>query len=336
MTDCLLFRAALLSLAVLAGCGSSSEDSAQAGAPKISPVHAVFSLPEVSPDQGFPAKIKSFNGSTVVLPRAPTRILVGNASLLDTMVGLVPHTSMVALPSTAFLYSSLKDNPGEWASVPLLAKFEAEPILAAQPDLIVVHSYQVGSTLDRVIEQEIPVVAFPVVGTWKDILKEIELMARIVGQEEAGSAVVESLQRRQRALQDSSDRSSLRILPYANYGTKGSTAGAGTTAQLMIELSGMRNAATEAGLEGHPNIDYEQLLAIDPDFFLIPVRADQETTSVETILCETPLLASLRAVREKRFLRLPESLYSTASQRVLLAAEAIAEQAEKVISTETE
>ncbi len=84
----------------------------------------------------------------------------------------------------------------------------------------------------------------------------------------------------------------------------------------------------EAGFKGHAEIDFEQLLSIDPDFFMISAEEDQGVTGVEAIPCETALLADLLAVREKRRLRLPDSLYLTASLRILLAAEGIAEQAE--------
>ena len=147
-----------------------------------------------------------------------------------------------------------------------------------------------------------------------------------------GQAFVEGLEARRRSLQEKAPRSGMRVLPYGNYGAGGTTAGRGTTWQIMIELAGMRNAAAEAGMDGHPEIEFEQILAIDPDFFLVSEPDGQETGSGETLLRNEPLLQNLRAVKEGRFLRLPEYLYSAASHHVLTAAEMLGEQADRSLS----
>jgi iron complex transport system substrate-binding protein len=290
------------------------------------------SLPEVTPLAGFPAKVKNFDGRTALLASKPARILAGDASLLEGLIEFVDPARMVALPSTALSYSRLSEDAGAWTEVPLLKSLEAEEILERQPDLLVAHAYQAGSTLDRVVEHDVPVVFFPIATTWKELLASLTCLARLVGEEERGAELIAALEERRKALQVKAPRSGLRILPYGNYGSGGTTAGAGTTWQVMIELAGMRNAAAEAGLEGHPDIDFEQLLAIDPDFFLLADRSGQEGGSAEALLLGEPLLANLRAVRERRFLRLPEHLYSSASHHLLSAAERIAAQADAALA----
>ncbi len=325
-----LLCAALLPLA---SCGPDPDSSlAKAQAASVGSVKSA--LPTVTPESGFPAKVKSYTGTTVLLEAAPQRVLTGNASLLEIAIELIDPSRMAALPSTAFAYSHLSVDPGPWESVPQLAKFEAEPVIAANPDLILVQSYQQGSTIDRIIEHGLPVIVMPVVSTWKDQLASIRCVARILGESPRGDAFIAGLQTRAKALQAPAARTGLRVLPYGNYGSGGSTAGVGSTWHVMIELAGMRNAASEAGLDGHPNIDFEQILAIDPDFFLISMSSATTGSSAQAILTEEPLLAGLRAVREKRFLRLPEALYSTASHQMLKAAESIAEQADALESAQ--
>ena len=328
--------AILLALAFgLSACGGEASEAAGPNGPASNgPSAPRETLPEITPPSGFPAKVKSFTGDTVILPEAPKRVLAGNASLLDGLVALLDPSRMPALPSTAFEYSVLKDEPGEWADVPLQESFEAEAILAPEPDLVVVHGYQAGSTIDRVLERGVPVVVMPIVETWKECLASLTTLARLVDEEARGAELIAGLETRRRELQAASVRTGLRVLPYGNYGAGGSTAGSGTTWQVMIELAGMRNAATEAGLVGHPSIDFEQILAIQPDFFLIGMSDGQEASSAEAILRDEPSLQSLDAVREGRFLRLPESLYSTASHHMLTAAERIAEQADAQLGDE--
>ena len=326
-------RACALALALcLTGCGdapSAASDGAALAAGAGAPVEA---LPEVTPATGFPAKVKSYTGDTVILPAPPRRILAGNASVLDALVELVEPERLAALPSTAFDYSILHADPGPWADVPRLESFEAEAILAPRPDLVLIGGYQVGSTADRLLERGVPVVVLPSARSWKEVLAGLTTLARLVDEEPRGAALVADLEARRRALQAESARSGMRVLPYGNYGAGGSTAGAGTTWQVMIELAGMRNAATEAGLVGHPSIDFEQILAIQPDFVLVALGEGQAASSAEVLLRDEPALQSLAAVRDVRFLRLPEALYSTASHHVLTAAEALAEQADALLA----
>lgn len=270
----------------------------------------------------------------VLLEAPPRSIIAGNASVLDGLAALVEPERIAALPDTALRYSLLAEDPAGFGELPRLESFEAEAILAPRPDLVLVHGYQRGTTVDRVLERGVPLVVLPAVTSWTDTLEGLHTLARLVGEEERGARLVDDLEERRRRLQEPAARSGLTVLPYGNYGAGGSTAGAGTTWQVMIELAGMRNAATEAGLVGHPGIDFEQILAIRPDFFLVGDGTDGEAGSAETVLRAEAALGSLEAVREGRFLRLPEALYSTSSHHVLTAAEALAAQAEALLAGE--
>jgi iron complex transport system substrate-binding protein len=291
-------------------------------------------LPEITPATGFPAKVKNFDGHTVLLESPPSRLIAGNASLLDALIPLVEPGRMAALPSTAFSYSSLAVDPGVWKEVPVLRRFDAEEILGPSPDLVLIQAYQAGSAIDRIIERDVPVVVFPVASSWKSILGQIRCLSRLMDVAARGEEVIGGLEERRQGLQTRARRSGMRVLPYGNYGSGGTTAGSGTTWQVMIELAGMRNAAAEAGLDAHPEIDFEQLLSIDPDFFLIARSEGQSGSGSLEILMAEPLLADLQAIRERRFLVLPEYLYSAASQQLLTAAESMASQADALLSTD--
>jgi iron complex transport system substrate-binding protein len=324
----------VLGVLVLGGTSCGPEEAPTARSKVIEDTSGAESkMPRITPAEGFPAKVKNFNGRTALLESRPERVLAGDASLMEGLVELIGPERMAALPRTAMTYSVLREEPGPWADHPVLGSFEAEEVLNQAPDLVVVHAYQTGSTLDRLIERDVPVVLFPVATTWKETLVTLQGLGRLVDEVPRSTKLIADLERRRRELQSQSARSGLRVLPYGNYGSGGTTAGAGTTWQIMIELAGLRNAASEAGLDGHPEIDFEQLLALDPDFFLVALPEDQELGSSESMLRAEPLLANLRAVRKNRFLRLPEHLYSAASHHLLMAAERIAAQADAALGS---
>ena len=114
------------------------------------------------------------------------------------------------------------------------------------------------------------------------------------------------------------------MLSYTNYGSGGTTAGSGTSWDLMFELAGCRNAATEAGLAGHSPVDFEGLLALDPDVFLVGITPEGQASPSMEMLTSDSSLAGLEAVRQGRIVRLPAYLYSSSTHHLLDAAEELA------------
>ena len=99
----------------------------------------------------------------------------------------------------------------------------------------------------------------------------------------------------------------------------------------MLQLVGLRNAAAEAGREGHATISFEELLRLDPDLILVSRPLQMEEGSAgdrggasERLLLSESSLAGLRAVRERRIVSLPAWLYATASHEIVSGAEALA------------
>lgn len=259
----------------------------------------------------------------VVPAQPPQRILPANASAVDFVVLLVDPGRVVALPEEAFSYSSLSRDAGSWSGLERIRQLTGEVVLQLGPDLIVMHEWQ-NPHLPELRASTTPVLTLRVARTWPDVLESIRSVARAVHARARGETAIEELEARRRALAADDRRAELRGLPYGNYGTGGTTAGAGTTWDLMIELAGMRNAATDAGLTGHATIDFEQVLAIDPDFFIVGADPGTGRSPSAQLLREEPLLRELDAIREDRIVVLPADQYSASSQRVLDAAEALA------------
>ena len=120
-------------------------------------------------------------------------------------------------------------------------------------------------------------------------------------------------------LERSRPHAKLRALVYNNYGAGGTTAGKGSTWDLIIQTAGLRNAATEAGLEGHPSLDLEALLSLDPDLLLLSSGGSGDSTLTE--LRSLPRLTGLRPLQSGDIIRLPPTLFATSSQHMLDAAE---------------
>jgi ABC-type hemin transport system substrate-binding protein len=141
------------------------------------------------------------------------------------------------------------------------------------------------------------------------------------------------LEARRTALQRRSRRfAGLRALSYTNLGAGGWASGARTTADVLLGLAGLCNAAAAAGLQGDVPADAERLIALAPDVFVVgqPDASESSPPSARFLL-EEPALAGLEALRAGRILTLPPALFTSASPELLRGAEALIGELERAL-----
>ena len=277
---------------------------------------------------GYPRTIEtgleSDAAAQLTLTRPVERIGPANASGVDFLFALGLEARIVAIPETTFQYANVELNPKEWEGR-TFAQYVGESLLATQPDLVLVHSWQNLETTRLLEGVGIPVLALPEPHAVDDVLSSIDALGRVLACEDKSREVLEDLRARIDALELESDRfANVRILSYTNLGTGAWTAGSGTTTDLMLELAGLQNAAAEHGLEGHANIDFELLLSLDPDVILVSSsKSDPLGTSAKYLRGEE-VLSGLRALREDHIVTMPSRLLATNSHFIVDAAEELA------------
>ena len=259
----------------------------------------------------------------------PVRVLPANSSALELVLPLVGRERIVAVPDQALSWSAIAGEREAWDDVPVMRSFDGETVLSLHPDLIVVHDYQDGAAREIAVRAGIQVLVLTYPTTWEDLIRAVGSVGEALGEPEATEALCARLEERRAALRARA-RGDVAVLPYANYGSTGWTAGPGTTLDLAIELAGYRNAAAEAELPGHSEISLEQVLSIAPDVFLCSRGVRGVVAGAEFVRNEA-ILADLESVQQDRIAVLGADLYSTASHRVLDAAEEIARQVEGLL-----
>ncbi len=302
---------------VLVGCGPPEAAAAQDRLPRL-----------VSAE--FPVRLEFADGA-LELAAPPRRLLPANAAWIDFVSLLVGPERVVALPSEAFGFSRLAREPGAWVDLPPFPVFEGERILALAPDLVLAHSWQNPETITSLRRAGVPVLVLPVPESWGEIVRTLELLGAALGVRERAHTVVAGLElRRERLAERARPFARLRALSYTNLGAGGWTSGADTTAQVLLELAGLRNAPAEAGLRGDVPADQERLLALAPDLFLVgrPDRSESSPPSADFLLAE-PALAGLAALRERRIVSLAPALFTSASPELLRGAEEVVDALEE-------
>lgn len=271
----------------------------------------------------FPRTVELPTGGTFEVPAPPRRVLLANASAVDLVTTLIGPERLAAVPKQALRYSRLADEPGDFAAVPTFVRFEAEVVLAFEPDLVICDPWAAVETVARLRELDVAVLTLPQVSRIDDIATSLRVLGDVLGVEARAEEVIADLERRiARLAERAADRSAYRALSYSNTGTGGWAAGEGTTHHELITLAGLHNAG--AGRRDYVRLSFEDLIAHDPDFIVVgDIGSGVETTSA--LLRTEPSLAGLRAVREDRILRVPARLISSSSQEIVTGAEFLAD-----------
>ncbi|MHC5209354.1 MAG: ABC transporter substrate-binding protein [Planctomycetota bacterium] len=324
-----VFRESVLAalLAAAMGCGTGG-DSPAADA-------AASRMPDASSgetDYGYPRTLTGSDGVALRLAAPPRRIVPASAGLVDLACALLPPERLAGLPGQALAYSSLRDEASPYLARPRFEVYNAEAVLALEPDLVLADVWQARETTERLRGAGVPVLVLDSLERLEQAEEALGLLASAFGTEAACAAYLADLRARADALGASSaHRREWRALSYVNGGTGGWVAGAGTTPDEWITLTGMRNAA--AGLDGHARCSFEQLLELDPDLIVVSGRAAYDDMGgTAGLLRREAVLADLVAVREERIVVLDAWLYNTLGLHSVDAAEVLAESADAVMT----
>jgi iron complex transport system substrate-binding protein len=251
------------------------------------------------------------------------------AELLTLVAG---PEDLLALPEQVDSWSAQDFKQGGWEKLPRFARYVAEPLLVLHPSLVVNHDWQAAETTKILASNGIRVLTLGSGTSYADLRAAIEKLGAELEREPRARAALQALDARVAKLAAERARfAGIRALVYTNDGAGGWASGAHTTADTMLTLAGLSNAATD--LSGHDGLSFERLLVIDPDLIVSGADARGGTQSKTRSMIEgTQALATLRARREQRFVILPSELLSSDSQHIVDAAERLQAEAARVLA----
>ena len=262
----------------------------------------------------------------------PSRVLPTTTGAADLVLALISPDRVVAVPKP-YLEFAVEQGIA-WPEGSTFTRFTAEGLLARNPDLVVTGAWQSQDTISWLEQSGVKVLELPKIDALDDIRASIEALGSALFAEERARALLQEIERRTEALQASSGpRRSLTALAYTNFGSGGWAAGKGTTADLMIRLTGLVNAAGGERREGHGSINIEELLELDPDFLVISRPSDAYGATLAFLRAE-PALAHLSSLKNGRVIELPSALFSSSSHHLLTAAEALASAVDDLLKTD--
>lgn len=268
------------------------------------------------------------------------RIVPASSSAVDFVCALVGPERVAGVPEQAIDYSILHSSDERWAKTPRFYAYQAEPLLALAPDLVVVCPYQSRDTSERLKDGGVALFELGEIANWRDARAALLAVGERIGEKPKAEALAVDLDRRVAALvETASRRHAVRAMCYSNFGSQGWTAGSKTTIDEIMGLAGVTNVVAVAGREGHQTTSFEELITLDPDVIIVGEPLSTPASSAgdrggasEQLLMHEASLSGLRAVREHRILPLPAWFFATGSHEMVHGAELLSSEVDALLA----
>jgi iron complex transport system substrate-binding protein len=285
--------------------------------------------------EGFPCTVRTPDGIEFALAAPPRRLVLASAAVVDLVLALADESRVAAMCDQARTFADAVAR-GALAATPTYRHFTAETALRFAPDLVLCSPFNAPETTAALARAAVAVVSVPSPTDLAGVEANVRLLGRLLGAEDRAAALIAEVGRRAEALAATAPRRAhVRALFYTNNGAGGWTGGRGTLHQATLALAGLRDAASEGGIDGHVRIDFERLLALDPDVLIVDGRFGEAPGGTEVLLRGEPALAQLSAVREGRIVALHPALHAAESQHMVTAAEHIAAAVDRYVAAST-
>jgi iron complex transport system substrate-binding protein len=251
--------------------------------------------------------------------RDTSRIVTIGSDVTEIVFALGHGGEVVAVDQTSTFPAAVRAKP----NVGYMRALSSEGVIAVAPGLILATA---GSGPPNVIEilsrAAIPFVVVPEGHDEQSVLRKIELIARVLGEEERGKAMTNAIAEDFRALQAMRERIGKKrkgIFVFAVGGGTPTVGGSKTAADGIFTLGGVENAMHE--ITGYKPAVAEATLAAAPDA-VITMTERNHSLDADTMFA-LPAFAGTPAARAKRLVSIP-SYYLNFGPRAAHAARNLA------------
>ena len=280
-------------------------------------------------ESAYPKTFVDGRGKEVTFNEKPTKIVSTTLAVDEFLVDLVAPENILAVTQMS-TDAGISNVAGKTDAIE--TKFEtvtAEQVLALNPDLVIIPSYVSGEVLDQI--ESAGITTYQVVddSSFEGILKTVETLGQIVGEEENAAALVADIKKRIDTLEANAEKveTKPRVLYYTEYL---SSVTDNTTIGEMINLAGGTNVIKEAGIVGdsypdYPNVSKEVLVQLKPEvIFTTAWGAGEGEPAFVTEWKNDPALADVPAIKNGKIYVLDSANITTASHYVIEGAEEMA------------
>nr|WP_232213521.1 ABC transporter substrate-binding protein [Selenomonas sp. F0473] len=298
------------------------------------PLLAVFLLalsvgcgkPSAPEEAGY--TVTDAQGRAVAFEEKPVRILDYGLWLDDIVLGMLPPERLVGIDHMA-------DDPNSSNIVDIAEGItekinhpSAERVLALHPDVVFLDADIDAGPAQTLPELGIRVVACKKPHNAEELRAAVRLVAAALGEAEKGEALVwlfdaerAALAGRLTEVPPDARKTVIVISMSPTYGSRGGLFDG------LCGMAGVTNGAAEIGLTAGQSLTKEHIVAVNPDFLIVPVWNNHGSYDIEKFnrtYLDDPALQTVRAIRDRQIYRPHEGYIYNASQDMIFGAQDIA------------
>ena len=249
-------------------------------------------------------------------PAPPKRIVSLNMCVDGILVELVSHDRIAALshyardPQRSTISTIAQQLPITYET--------AEEVVALRPDLVLTSRHSAPATRNALKRVGIRFEIFGVPDTIAGSLAQVRQVARLLGAEREGEAMVARIEQ---ALEAARLPANEQPLTAAIYQPGGLSAGANTVVGELMQLTGLQNIAARYGVKDFRPLPLEVLVSDPPDVLLVGETSPGSPMRVERIVRHRALRALESQMIQAEF---PARLLFCAGPTMIAAAHTLA------------
>jgi len=245
------------------------------------------------------------------------------------LLELVDPARLVAV--TAFAADPAISNVTEKAGrVPRKLTMNVEVLVSLKPDLLFAANWTEADKVKQLRDAGIPVYLTGTGLTVDGIKAKIARVGELVGEPAGAGKLLDAMDARLAEVQRRLAKLPAgRRLSVVDYTVWGAAQGKGSSWDEIVRRAGLVNGVGSIAADewGQVPLSKEKLLEIDPDILILPGWTYDDPKGADAFFAKTtadPVLKALKAVKEGRAYRMPESLKTATSQYLVDAVEWLA------------
>lgn len=259
-------------------------------------------------------------GTEVILREKPQRVVSLGLATDEILLGIAPTEQIAAL-------TSYSDDPGlstmtEAARAIPVKLYDRSPerVLALNPDLVLTTDGVSKEQVESLRDLGLTVFASRTPKRIEGIFTRIETIGRLIGQEDRAAALIAEKRARlaevERRVGDIPEEERPIVIAFAFSTVFGQKDGLFDD---MCRHASLRNGAGMLGLSAETTVSMEQIVALDPDVFLLPTWSaeGEKTEDFREKLRSDPLFRHVKAVRENHLYAVPDTYRYSAAQNAV-------------------
>jgi iron complex transport system substrate-binding protein len=277
----------------------------------------------------YPLTVVDDTGAAITLNAAPRSIVSLTLATDEILLSLVDPARLIGVTTYA-TDPAISNVAGRLAAGPAGLTMNVETVIALRPDLVIVANWSDAAAVKQLRDAKLPVYLMASGLTVASIEEKIQRLGLMTDEAARAADMVARIEARLAAVAQKTSRvpkeQRLRVMDYASWG---SSQGKGSSWDEIINRAGLVNAVGDKAPDqwGQVPLSRESILAIEPDLLVLPGWVDGDpkgATTFFTDITKDPGLRTLKAVRNKKVLIMPENLKSTTSQYIVDAVEWLA------------